>query len=1527
MSKIEVSKGLRCTSDTCIKLNDANKPVFHPIDPFTLGAEVYLAHLEGTSVILEQEGVLCLKARNGYIEFELLTAEKYMRIFAYPLGKHGYGAQEWIQIDVVFDGKKAQLYLMGMPCMETGLIEPGTVEADKEDTPWEIGRMDGYLSYLELYDRVMTENELMQKPLRLKAFYEGQKLLLDYQNGRYFSEPGKKVQIQYIGNTKDVTLTGCLNPGKYGFSIPAVQNQIPLTIEGKTAFTFLCKIFLPDNSLQDWEQVIFSQGTAEDNIFAIGILENSGNPFVRIGKEQFKLTQKLAERVWIDVAVAIEERKVRAYVDGEEAGAFILQENWPFIVQNPVFGNQPDRQGSFLHGFNGLINQIALFDTPLSPDRLKAFTESILNPFSQSLLALWLFENGDPKEQLSGTKLLLDRSSHFMLAEDTVKEPDNKLTLDLPVFQGKLTESEKQELLIIAEALEDTANELTGEKIQRTQPFTEIELCFLAAAIQNTSKEAKDKKDNNRHINGILGGGAPGLLAGLFIALVYNYNKNKNKNDYIIDWHRIVKYIKPVGKFQKAFTFGSSVAGAGAGALIGKLIAKHISEISHEVKINISTDLGSRLQIVSMKFDDSKGDTTGILCPKVLKGEPGWFSGYHKDNDSNSHLLACRLDSSESAHIEIIIKREKKDEQDQSVDCILKVEQKVQDNKTPFFKKAENDFTLKANGDTQVPLFLETQFMNQPKGGRYEVDIFYSIMQKKSKITILSNSIKIYIYLLENLPSAPWTVKKASEFLPIFSIVELLEEIWPDHKGHTEEAFAEAFIEWYKKNKRITRSFKERGDFGYLRESEAVFHIDRFAKEWKSGNKLSLTPLEANSLMLSLARLQGFQDMNLHRLSAMKPGETLQFKADVVPLDEKAGILGDYTVCSKKKGTSPYIWDGFLAKHMPFAINDRDKISQEEKSYFRYQLCEINTNCRLVPDPLQLAFFDKNAMPDLANRPYGIVIIDMWDSHGCNAAAECVNELSAKINDILMNLADTIGKEKTENARIVLCPSDVSNIKSIVKNPKNIKELITENQTVLSDYHTGIRKQFCFKPLWDSSIEAGIFKPNLYIEFDAKSECDCNSHNSKGPATLNHNLEPFRKKMIEEDNDNKVLMDNTDEIITYLKDQSVQDVFLIGVHTNMCMVFRKCGILHLLRNAFRVYLVKDLTDARISRFSYPYKEHFEATDCIINYIGNTPFSISGRQKKCQLVTSGYFTARDEKFHFKKDFRFPEKQLADKEGNLTDCYEAYCSSGRPGFPIAVYWRMNQTWIDTLVFEYANAKNKNYQVYLGTGTISDKCTRWSFQPGEYIIQIGMAFQKIGEEENVLTGLILITTMENTYKAGNPDDKNCIYRLANRNMADYFGNKDYAFLCPQMQFSVKNGNRYITGLEFYATTFNLFMVDELKKLRVDFCYSYVVYDNGNKKADEFYAFVFFEGEFYLYEKITENEYSFMRRTDSLAIPYEADGSNGQYKAYSLDAALLETYFNNKKRKGLPCLTAASKGAGTETIVKKSEFYWIKG
>jgi len=78
--------------------------------------------------------------------------------------------------------------------------------------------------------------------------------------------------------------------------------------------------------------------------------------------------------------------------------------------------------------------------------------------------------------------------------------------------------------------------------------------------------------------------------------------------------------------------------------------------------------------------------------------------------------------------------------------------------------------------------------------------------------------------------------------------------------------------------------------------------------------------------------------------------------------------------------------------------------------------------------------------------------------------------------------------------------------------------------------------------------------------------------------------------------------DKGEEVYSILKLRGIDTLFVMGVHTNMCILNRSFAIKQMTKWGVRCVLVRDLTDAMYNPANRPYVSHDDGTRLVVEYI-------------------------------------------------------------------------------------------------------------------------------------------------------------------------------------------------------------------------------------------------------------------------------------------------------------------------------------
>jgi nicotinamidase-related amidase len=193
-----------------------------------------------------------------------------------------------------------------------------------------------------------------------------------------------------------------------------------------------------------------------------------------------------------------------------------------------------------------------------------------------------------------------------------------------------------------------------------------------------------------------------------------------------------------------------------------------------------------------------------------------------------------------------------------------------------------------------------------------------------------------------------------------------------------------------------------------------------------------------------------------------------------------------------------------------------------------------------------------------------LLLCDVWDAHWSRGASERV--------DAMVPLMDEVVKAaRAKGVHIIHAPSD----------------------TMAFYAETPARQRMLRIP---------VVEPPPPIEHDDPSlPIDDSDGGSDTGETPWHKAWTRQHPGIEiEDVD--VISDDGRQVYSYLRLEGIEQLLIMGVHTNMCVLNRSFAIKQMVRWGVDVALVRDLTDTMYNPAMPPYVSHAEGTRLVVAYV-------------------------------------------------------------------------------------------------------------------------------------------------------------------------------------------------------------------------------------------------------------------------------------------------------------------------------------
>ena len=261
---------------------------------------------------------------------------------------------------------------------------------------------------------------------------------------------------------------------------------------------------------------------------------------------------------------------------------------------------------------------------------------------------------------------------------------------------------------------------------------------------------------------------------------------------------------------------------------------------------------------------------------------------------------------------------------------------------------------------------------------------------------------------------------------------------------------------------------------------------------------------------------------------------------------------------------------------------------------------KLNLRFRIETGPASGRWHTLTRASDWDAKKTAVVICDMWDKHWCKMATERVGQMAPRVNDFVKSA-------RQKGSLIIHCPSDTLDFYKDTPQRKLAQSAPqVEPKSPL--------QRWC-------RIDLAKEAP-LPID-DTDGGCDT--------VPQDPNYKAWSRQIAAiEIHDGDAVTDSA-EAYYLMRQRGIENVLVLGVHTNMCVLGRPFSIRQLVQQGLNVALVRDLTDTMYNPAKSPFVSHFTGTDLVIEHI---------EKYWCPTIVSGDLFDG-------KEFRFP----SDKRPHL------------------------------------------------------------------------------------------------------------------------------------------------------------------------------------------------------------------------------------------------------------------------------------
>lgn len=240
-----------------------------------------------------------------------------------------------------------------------------------------------------------------------------------------------------------------------------------------------------------------------------------------------------------------------------------------------------------------------------------------------------------------------------------------------------------------------------------------------------------------------------------------------------------------------------------------------------------------------------------------------------------------------------------------------------------------------------------------------------------------------------------------------------------------------------------------------------------------------------------------------------------------------------------------------------------------------------------------------------------VIVCDMWNAHHCYRAVQRETEMVPRMNQLISSLRDS-------GCVVIHAPSGCMDY--YAQNPARSRVRTVPASKLPSQIGS-----------WCYSIPAEERSKYPIDQTDGGEDDTPEEHASWIQELTDRGLNPrapwtHQHLGIKIDETSDYITDQGDEVWNVLTSHSVENVMLVGVHTNMCVLGRPFGLRQLARHGKNVVLVRDMTDTMYNPKAWPYVSHFKGTELIIQHVesyvcptvasdqilGGKPFKFAGQ---------------------------------------------------------------------------------------------------------------------------------------------------------------------------------------------------------------------------------------------------------------------------------------------------------------------------
>jgi nicotinamidase-related amidase/type 1 glutamine amidotransferase len=258
---------------------------------------------------------------------------------------------------------------------------------------------------------------------------------------------------------------------------------------------------------------------------------------------------------------------------------------------------------------------------------------------------------------------------------------------------------------------------------------------------------------------------------------------------------------------------------------------------------------------------------------------------------------------------------------------------------------------------------------------------------------------------------------------------------------------------------------------------------------------------------------------------------------------------------------------------------------------------KLNVRRRVETKPGSRRYHAITESVDWDARKTALVICDMWDKHWCAGATKRVGEMAPRMNEV-------VAQARRLGALVIHCPSDTLDFY------KDTPARLLAQSAPAVETKRPLERWCRLDPGREGSLPID----------DSDGGCDC------APQCKNYKAWSREIAALKVEPGDAVT--DSGEAYFLMRQRGIENVIVMGVHTNMCVLGRPFSIRQLVYQGMDVVLMRDMTDTMYNSRMSPFVHHCSGTDLVIEHI---------EKNWCPTITSVDLVGGRE-FRFSEDKR-------------------------------------------------------------------------------------------------------------------------------------------------------------------------------------------------------------------------------------------------------------------------------------------------